>query len=344
MTGYPRLLAAVAAALTLAACGGAAPGGGGSGGSAKAPDHITVGLALNPPKMVFIGFYVARDQGFFSKHNLDVSLAEFTDGVKSLKGLAGGSVDIGGTSSDDVIAAAAQGGGVKAIWSYAAPTDTIMLGGPAVKSAADLKGKTIGITDPGGFADSQARAVLGSAGVPASSVKFQSFPGRSAFVPALVAGKIDAAVFHVDDGLTAQSKSPNLNVVSKIWEAAPLWWYGAVTVRTHYAGKNQDLLQRFLQAMIEADRWMYGHRAEVVKIGVKYTQEDQAIVEKSYDFLAAAHEWTVNDGLRQNMVDYTVQTNFDNKQIDKKPTFDQVVDKTLINKVLASIGTEKTGF
>lgn len=342
MVRFSRFAGLLAAGAVLAAACGGSPAT--SGSSSEQPVNLTVGLALNPPKMVFIGFFVAQDQGFFAKHHLNVQLAGFDDGVKSLKGVAGGSVDMGATSSDDVIAAASQGGGFRAVWSYSTPVDTIMLGGPSIKTPADLKGKTIAITDPGGFADSQARAVLAKANIPASSVKFQSFPSRSAFVPALTTNKVDAAVFHVDDGLTAQKKAANLNVVSKVWEDAPKWWYGAVTVRTDYAQKNKDALERFIQAMIEADRWMYTHKAEVVQIGVKYSKEDQDIVDKSFDFLAAAHEWTVNDGLRQDMVEYTIDQEFQNKQIDKKPAWTDVVDKTYVNDVLKKIGTEKTGF
>jgi len=339
---WSRVAVAALGGVLLTACGSS---GSSSPSSPSEPAaNLQVGLALTPPKMVFIGFYVAQDQGFFAKHHLNITLAGFADGVKSLKGLAGGAVDLGATSSDDVIAAAAQGGGVKSIWSYAAPVDSVMLGGPSVKTAADLKGKTIGITDPGGFADGQARAVLAEAKIPPSQVKFQSFPSRSAFVPALVSGTIDAAVFHVDDGLTAQQKSSNLNVVSKIWQSAPNWWYGAVTVRTDYAAKNKAVLERFIQAMMEADRWMYSHKSAVVRIGTKYTQEDPGIVAQSYDFLAKANEWTVNDGMRQAMVEYTIDQDFNNKQIDKKPKWTDVVDRSFVQDVLKTIGTQKTGF
>ncbi len=340
MSCLSRLGLLLVATVVAAACGSPASTSSGS----RPTTTVSVGLALQPPKLIFIGFYVARDEGFFARHHLNVQLAGFQDGVKSLKGVAGGSVDMGATSSDDVIAAVSQGGGFKAIWSYATPVDSIMLGSPSVKTPADLKGKTIAITDPGGFADSQARAVLVDAGIPASQVKFQSFPGRSAFVPALTTGKVDAAVFHVDDGLTAQRLDPSLNVVAKIWEDAPKWWYGAVTVRTDYAQQHRQVLEDFIQAMIEADRWMYSHKSEVVKLATRYTQEDQAVVDQSYDFLAAAHEWPVNDGLRQDMIEYTIQQEFDSHQIDRKPKWTDVVDKTYVDAVLSKIGRERSGY
>jgi len=340
MSWLARLGLCVMALVVAAACGGSSS----ASGSGSRPATVTVGLALQPPKLIFIGFYVARDEGFFARHHLNVQLAGFQDGVKSLKGVAGGSVDLGATSSDDVIAAVSQGGGFKAVWSYATPVDSIMLGGPSVKTPADLRGKTIAITDPGGFADSQARAVLTDAGIPASAVRFQSFPGRSAFVPALTTGKVDAAVFHVDDGLTAQKLDPNLNVVAKIWQDAPKWWYGAVTVRADYARQHGQVLEDFIQAMIEADRWMYSHKSQVVQLATRYTQEDPAVVSQSYDFLAAAHEWPVNDGLRQDMIEYTIQQEFDNHQIDRKPRWQDVVDKRYVDAVLSKVGREKTGY
>src|SRR5579875_311166 len=110
MSCLSRLGLLLVATVVAAACGSPASTSSGS----RPTTTVSVGLALQPPKLIFIGFYVARDEGFFAKHHLNVQLAGFQDGVKSLKGVAGGSVDMGATSSDDVIAAVSRGGGFKA--------------------------------------------------------------------------------------------------------------------------------------------------------------------------------------------------------------------------------------
>jgi len=305
---------------------------------------VRVGLALIPPKMTFIGFFVARDKGFFKKNGLDVKLMGEGDGVKSLRGTAAGAFDMAGTSADDVIAAAAQGGGITSVWGYAMPLDTAIVADKSIKTVKDLVGKKIGITDPGGFADVQVRAALAMAHVPASKVDIISFSQRSAFVPAIVAGQINAAPFHVDDGFTAQAKDPSLHVIASVYKALPKWWYGSLAVTNTYKASHKDTIAKFVKSMIEADRWLYSHKAATIAVGVKETGETKAAVTGAYNFLKKAHEWTVNNGLEKNRVMYTMRYEKKIGEIPKVPTYNEVADPSIANGVLKQLGKWKTGY
>jgi NitT/TauT family transport system substrate-binding protein len=315
-----------------------------AGTTGKKLTTVRVGLALIPPKMTFIGFYVARDKGFFTKNGLDVKLMGEGDGVKSLRGTAAGAFDMAGTSADDVIAAAAQGGGITSVWGYAMPLDTAIVADQSVKTVADLKGKKIAITDPGGFSDIQVRAVLAMAHIPAKETSIISLPDRSAFVPSILAGRINAAPFHADDGFAAQEQDSKLHVVAAVYKALPNWWYGSVAVTNKYKAGHADTIAKFITAMIQADRWIYSHRAQTIAIGVKETQESKSAVTKAYDFLKKAHEWTVNDGLEKSRVMNTMQYEHKLKQIPRVPAYGDVVDLSIVNPVLAKLGRWKTGY
>jgi NitT/TauT family transport system substrate-binding protein len=330
-------LAAVGAVVSVAAAATTAA-------HAKKLTTVRVGLALIPPKMTFIGFYVARDKGFFKKNGLDVKLMGEGDGVKSLRGTAAGAFDMAGTSADDVIAAAAQGGGLSSVWGYAMPLDTAVVADKSVKTAADLKGKKIGITDPGGFSDVQVRAVLAQNHIPASQASIISFSSRSAFVPAIVSGQINAAPFHVDDAYVAQSQDSSLHVVAPVYKALPNWWYGSLAVTDTYKASHQETIAKFITAMIQADRWIYSHKAATIAVGVKETQEPKAAVSAAYNFLKKAHEWTVNDGLEKSRVMFTMRYEHKLKQIPKVPAYTDVADTSIVNGVLAAIGRWKTGY
>ena len=306
-------------------------------GSAKLT-HLDVGLALIPPKMTFVGFYVAQDMGFFKQQGLDVNLEGFDGGVKSLRGVASGSVDMGATSADDVIAAATQGGGVKAIWSYAMPLDTTLVVDKSINSLSDLAGKNLGITDPGGFADVQMRAVLNIAHVKVTDANIISLPNRAALLPAIVSGRINAFPAHADDGYAAEAQDPNLKALYPIYKALPLWWYGSLAVKSSYIASHKDVIEKFITAMDLADRWIYTHRAGTIAIGVKYTQEPQDVVTKAYDFLAKAHEWTVNTGLQPVRVITTMEHEFQYKEIPSLPTYNEVANRNYANAVVAKIG------
>jgi len=325
-------------ALALGAVAASAQTRGAGGAHAQKLVHLDVGLALIPPKMTFVAFYVAKDMGFFQKQGLDVNLEGFDGGVKSLRGVASGSVDMGATSADDVIAAATQGGGVKAVWSYEMPLDTTLVADQSVQSLSDLVGKKIGITDPGGFADVQARAVLALAKIKPDQVQIISLPNRAALLPALVSGRINAAPFHADDGYAAQEKDSALHPVQEIYKALPLWWYGSLAVTNDYAKKNGAVIKKFITAMDQADRWMYSNPAKTIAIGAKYTQESQSTVTQAYQFLAKAHAWTVNTGLEKARVVSTMQHEFQFKEIPSLPSYGDVADLSFANAVVAKIG------
>lgn len=330
-------LAAVGAAASVAAAGTATS-------HAQKLTTVRIGLALIPPKMTFIGFYVARDMGFFKQDGLDVKLMSEGDGVKSLRGAAAGAFDMAATSADDVIAAAAQGGHLTSVWGYAMPLDTTLVADQSVKTLADLKGKKIAITDPGGFADVQVRAVLQMAHISPKDVSIISFSDRSAFVPSIVSGRIDAAPFHVDDGFTAQSQDPKLHVVAAVYKSLPNWWYGSLAVTDTYLKSNAATIGRVIAAMDQADRWIYTHRAQTIAIGVKETQESKAAVTKAYDFLRAAHEWTVNTGLEKSRVMSTMQYEHKLGEIPRVPSYDEVANLSIVNAVLQRIGRAKGGY
>ncbi|MGH2856748.1 MAG: ABC transporter substrate-binding protein [Solirubrobacteraceae bacterium] len=309
-----------------------------------APTKVTISMALIPPKMTFIGFYVAKDEGFFKKEGLDMDFVPENNGVPATRALVAGSVDMSATSADDVIAAAAAGGKVHAIWGYAMPLDTTIIADQSVKTAADLKGKNLGITDPGGFADTQMRAVLAQANVPASETHIISMASRSAFVPGLITGNLNAASFHVDDGLVVMRKDPKLHTIASMYKVLPYWWYGAVATSDSWNQSHAGVIERFITAMDEADRWIYSHRAQTIAIGVKETQEPEYAVAGAYDFLAKAEEWTTNTGLEENRINETMAYEHKIGIVNRQPTYSQAAIPTYANAVVAKIGTWKTGY
>ena len=334
-------------ALVAAACGSTSSGttssapasGGTSSAPAAAPDNVVVGIALSPPKMVFLAPYVAEAKGYFAKENINVKFLPMPNGLETELGTTSGAIDFGFSSATDAIESAAAGSPIHAIWSYAPKLDTQCIAAGNVNTAKDLVGQNVGSTGTGGFSYTQVYACLKPAGVEVKQIKLINMT-RSQFVPSLVSNRIKAAVFHADDAYTVLHSGVSLKVLDNEYESMPQWWYGGVTVLDSYAKSNPDLVKRFLTALVEADRWMTDptNKDEVIQIGVKYTQEDQAAVAYAYDFIVKGHLWTLNDGMDPAAVQYTSQQLLNFKEIDKIPSYDQVVDNSYINSVLDTLG------
>ncbi len=134
---------------------------------------------------------------------------------------------------------------------------------------ADLKGKRIGIQEPGGFADVLSRGVLRVAKIDPKEVNFVSIASED--VPALVANQVDTAILHVEQVIVAQSKLPSLHAVAQLWEIQPKNLNTVMAVTEKTIADKRAALQAFVKANIEATRLIYTDKAKVLPAIIKYT-------------------------------------------------------------------------
>jgi len=339
----PRLFAAgaVAAALALTACGSSGSGSSGSGGSgANSWATVNVGIALSPPKAIFMGPYVAQAQGYFAKEHLHVHFISMPNGLQTELGTTAGSIDFGFSAGTDSIEAAAQHAPIHAIWSYGTKLDTQCIGSPGISSAKGLVGKPVGSTGTDGFSITLLQACLEPAGVHLTQVKPINMT-RSEFVPAMVAKKINAAVFHADDAYVITHQLKGATVLSSEYKAMPNWWYGGVSMLDSYGKAHHDVVVRFLTAMMMADRWMNNpaNNSALVALATKTTQEDQPAVAYAINFLRSSGTWPNGAGVDPSAVNYTAGILAKYKDIPSQPSYSQIIDPSYANQAAAKLGS-----
>jgi ABC-type nitrate/sulfonate/bicarbonate transport system substrate-binding protein len=210
-----------------------------------------------------------------------------------------------------------------------------------IKTMADLKGKRIGIQEPGGFADVLARGVLRAAKIDPKEVHFVSIATED--VPALVAGQVDTAMLHVEQEIIAQQKIPSLHAIARMWEIQPDNLYNVMAVTEKLIKEKPDALKAFVRGHIEATRLIYTDRAKVVPIIVKYTKLPKDVVEKSLDLLVEKCIWDANHGLGPKKVNATaaLMERVGNIAKGKKPTYEEIVDLSFAQEALKELGEWK---
>lgn len=308
-----------------------------------------IGIPVSPPCLVHLAPYVAMEKGFFEEVGLLVTeddLVEFEGGVQSLRGGASGGLDVAGTSADPLIIAAAAGGGVKGIGTYASKLSVSMVVQPGIDTVEDLRGKKIGIQEIGGFSEVMARALLASAGMTPDDVQYVnvSTAGR---VTGLVTGQIDAAPLHVDQAYSAMEEKSDLKIVANMWDVLPEWWYAAYMVTDDQLNDPEQRanLVAFQTAIIKAQRFMYENKEETIDIAVKYTKRSKEAESAAYDFLSKGGVWAVNDGMPRNIVDWTIDKQVEIGTISEsdKPSYEDVVDTSVAEEALKILGGKWTG-
>ena len=125
--------------------------------------------------------------------------------MKVYRALLAGNIDLGLTPGAPTIIGRANGATVKALSANLPKFEASMVVRGDIKTMADLKGKRIGIQEPGGFADLLSRSVLRAAKIDPKEVNFVSIASED--VPALVANQVDTAILHVEQEMFAKSKA-----------------------------------------------------------------------------------------------------------------------------------------
>jgi ABC-type nitrate/sulfonate/bicarbonate transport system substrate-binding protein len=161
----------------------------------------------------------------------------------------------------------------------------------------------------------------------------------------MVSGQVDAVVLHADQYYTALGADPNFVVVAKLWEVVPNWWYSAFVVTDDVMASKREALNRFMTAVIKAQRFMYTNPAETKRIAVEETKAKPEVVDKAYDDLARGGVWSVNDGMPKDLIDNTIEQEGQLGTIKPEPklTYDMIVDKSVVEEAIKRNGGPWTG-
>src|SRR5438105_14915291 len=305
-----------------------------------AAKKITIAVPVTPPNVVHLTPYVADAFGYFKDENLTVELVRFDGGVGSLRASASGAIDLAGTSTEPVVDAIANGADVKIIYTYAPLVDVSFAVGPGIKSMADLKGKKMGVQEPGGFADVMTRIVLKKAGLdPAKDVTFvtTTTAGR---VQALATGTTDTAVLHIDQVRTVAKANPQIHVLANMWDVLTDYQYSVYIVPTQTLKDDPSTTECLIRALMRANRAMYdpANRQKIIDRGVAQTKEDKDVVEATFDDLVKAKAWPQNEGVPAANINGTIKSEKDFGKISKDMSFDTITDLSVAKKVIAQLG------
>ena len=251
----------LAVATAVAACGGSSSSAVPTAGSSAAPTDaasgapaatvpLTVGLGYIP-SVQFAQFYLADQAGYYADAGLDVTLQNKID-PDLITLLGQGSVDIGSGDGTSVIPAVSQG--IPVIYTSTIygtfPAVVIAKADSGIRTAADLKGKRIGIPGRYGTNWIMLQGLLKEAGLTVDDVTIQEFPDFSQ-AAALQQGQVDAATGFANNEPIQLRNAGIEPVVLTVDEAVPLPGPGLVA-GTKTLEAKREALKAFTAATLRA--------------------------------------------------------------------------------------------
>jgi putative hydroxymethylpyrimidine transport system substrate-binding protein len=207
------------------------------------------------PNADHAGIYAAQAGGDFKEAGLDVEIRQPPDPAAPIKQVAAGRVDLAISYEPEVLRARDQGLRVVSVAALVQKPLTSIISLPKAKisAPADLKGKTVG-TAGIDYQEAYLKTILSDAGVNPASVRVRNV--GFGFSPALIAGKIDAALGafwnYEGEELRLRGKRPRIIRVEKA--GVPSYNELVLVANESALERDRDKIRAFIGAISRGTR------------------------------------------------------------------------------------------
>ncbi len=228
---------------------------------------------------------VGIEQGIFAKYGLDVDSSDMAGDAKLQQALAAGSVDFG-LGSGPSMALAAKGGAAIAVAAFAGePRNISIIIAPqsAIKTVADLKGKTVAATTKGSLTEWLVQQLAIQRGWGENGIPMVELGTFDAGVAALATHQVDAMVGALEAGYLLEEKNQG-KVLTGLEMVAPKFITHVVFARDDLVRTNPDLVNRFLKGVFGSIAFMKANEAKTTEIATRVLHQSPAVMKRAYDY------------------------------------------------------------
>lgn len=215
--------------------------------SAQEPTQLKVGLAALVNTA--LPLHLAEAGGFYAKQGLKVTIVDAGGGTRGGRALAAGELQVMHVGLSGVADINGKGGDLRVIASLSNVMRFVFFSNPAIRSAADLKGKAVGVSSFGSESDSAASLALRQLGLSRTDVTIKEAGGSPQRLAAIMSGAIAAAA--MNEPAATQAQEQGLYPLVDLFAAKMPWLFTGLSVDKRYLDANRPVLGRFMSATLE---------------------------------------------------------------------------------------------
>ena len=244
-----------------------------------AAESVRVGYL---PAIGHAKYFVAYEQGFFKDENLDVELIEFQNSADGINAIISGKLDTGSFSTPAPLLFYSRGSDIKIVGGIMGQDGSIIVKPGReneIRSIADLRGKKVA-TVRLASSDAVLRAALKDARIDwRKDLEIFELKNPPAVIESVKSGQVDAGVVWGPFDLRAEQQGLKVIVRSgDIYPGHPC----CRLIVTSAQLKRPEVVERFLRALLKAERFSQDHRQETIDAIAKYVKLDRNTLEKSF--------------------------------------------------------------
>ncbi|MBI4526643.1 MAG: ABC transporter substrate-binding protein [Deltaproteobacteria bacterium] len=254
--------------------------------AAEAPLKLRVGYSVITAGPSIL--WVTKETGIFTRHGLDVELLYISTTLLS-QAMLSGAVEIGGVSGVPAVTSNLEGSDL-VIFASVSSTGSLayLVAAKEITRPEQLEGKRIGVTRLGSNSHFVLRLALKELGISEKKISILQLESSANMLVALQSGKIDAFPTTVEYRAAAQSLG--FNVLVDLRKLGIKMLSGDLFARRPFIQKNEEIVRRFLRAIVEGIHYYKTHKHRSMEIMAKYMRaKDSKMLGVGYDFYAQAY-------------------------------------------------------
>ena len=263
------LATTMAGALLIAACGGGSTGGATTAPSASAaadpnvlpkPELSTIRIGISTPnEPVQFAEKLADVLGYYQKYGLTATVTGFEGDGKTLQALVAGQLDMMVGGSSTTVNSVVTDTPVTIVAMNSTTLDDGLFCTSAIKTAADVKGKTVAVSTFGGTSHGSALLLLKGLNLTAKDATITQVGNEGTRIAALKGGSVGCAVVGISQ--KAALTALGLNVVFDLSTAKLQWGRSGLMARNDFIAKNPNTVLAVVAATLLAQNQMWADTA-----------------------------------------------------------------------------------
>jgi NitT/TauT family transport system substrate-binding protein len=228
--------------------------------------------------------WIAKDAGIFQKNGLDVDLQLVAGGSKTMGALIANEFQVAHLGGSETLSATSQGVDLVVVATLGAVYPYKFEVAKDIKTAADLKGKKVGVASIGGSADIATRVVLRRLGLdPEKDVSIVSLSDSQTRSTAMLGGAVQAGMDSPPGTLRLEAAGmhPLVDLAAEQLPAAN----NTVVGPRAWITSNHDTVQKYIDSLIQGTVRARQDRAYSISLLKKYYKDDDdQRMSEAYDF------------------------------------------------------------
>lgn len=269
--------------------------------------ELALAVGGSVSQMNKVAYAIALHKGFFREEGLTISPSAFASGTAALQALVGGSADVAELAYEHTLRMQTKNVALTCLIAFGRYPGNVLIVrkslADSIRTIADLKGRTIGVSAPGASTQNFVAQLMERAGLPWKSATYISVGTGSSAVAAMRTGREVDALVNLDPAITELVDHNEAVILadSRTAEGSQAAFGGAyladcLTVKTEFLRANPRTAQAVTNAVVRAMQWLKTASIDDIMavLPKEYYRADEAVYRKSLQANLAAFTW---DGL-----------------------------------------------